>query len=1013
VLTSDQYKAWLSSQKDDLLWVLADPGCGKSVLSRSLVDTELRRDLKTTICYFFFRDNEDQGKLSTALCSLLHQLFNQKPELLDQAIPTWEANKNTLQEDPDQLWELLLSAVTDPAAHSIYFVLDGVDECSENGRAQLLRYIKRFYSSSYQNIAREGNLKIILTSRPYADIESKIKYPNGNMPAIRLSGPRETEMVKEEINVVIKARMTDIAERVGIQQESKDRIESKMLSMHNRTYLWVQLVTEELEYNITRGEKVRSTDIDKLPTTVEAAYEKLLNRHTDSPRRYKEACIMLHIVAGAKRPMTLAEMDVAFNLATQENPTENLGLDDEFLDGNRLATRVRNLCGLFVFVSDERIHLIHQTAKDFLLSTQSQSPQRLIGVRFTAPELDIGAWRSSINIRDCDSLLALVCVVCLQLLEVETSVISVNGNNNKVRGLFQYSALFWGDHYRGAQSLDRIWLEVQAISLYHAAQKRTSLWYEEFKGIPSIDRVGPLAVASELGHEDSVKRLIDNGAEINPKNEPRSPLYSAIASGHEGVVRILLEQGANMNLTGLGVNPLISAAMMGFDHLVDLLLEHGASLDLELDRIYVGWRNCGDLALLLAASNGNLALFQRLFELRKMNPRLLNHALEVAASNGHTDVVRFLLSRGASCNPEPCLVSPLQKAALGGHIDTMQVLLTHGAAVNGRVGVVHLAFPSIDAPKIRSLALVRKFGTRIMEAGHSSITRRIDAIMQILSFNATRTPSSIFSMYPPPLIIAVAKGNMEMVNLLLGHGAAANANYLFPKGNEFLTDVLYMFHDENLLRKVMYHTPLVAAMKTRQFKLAANLMKRGGNSGREILPPDVQTEAVRWFVDNEAEIEYATWVKRALRLGQTGVAAMILELRPMVASDLGPFLPELAENKQHDSVKLLLHHGVDPNTRGTKFNKIALHWAAEKGQEETVKLLLEIGSNPNLLDEYGQTPLHYAAEQGFEGVVRDLLNVTDVTVVDTKGRTALRCAQDRNQINVVKLLDPSDNDGAS
>lgn len=62
------FKSELENQNDDLLWISADPGCGKSVLSRFLVDDELHSKGRS-ICYFFFKDNEQQDRLATApLC---------------------------------------------------------------------------------------------------------------------------------------------------------------------------------------------------------------------------------------------------------------------------------------------------------------------------------------------------------------------------------------------------------------------------------------------------------------------------------------------------------------------------------------------------------------------------------------------------------------------------------------------------------------------------------------------------------------------------------------------------------------------------------------------------------------------------------------------------------------------------------------------------------------------------------------------------------------------------------
>jgi hypothetical protein len=75
VLEHPQYLKWRGNHKDDLLWISADPGCGKSVLSKSLIDNELQASETDAICYFFFKDNEEQNSIATALCAILHRLL--------------------------------------------------------------------------------------------------------------------------------------------------------------------------------------------------------------------------------------------------------------------------------------------------------------------------------------------------------------------------------------------------------------------------------------------------------------------------------------------------------------------------------------------------------------------------------------------------------------------------------------------------------------------------------------------------------------------------------------------------------------------------------------------------------------------------------------------------------------------------------------------------------------------------------------------------------------------------
>ncbi|PNP53200.1 hypothetical protein THARTR1_06410 [Trichoderma harzianum] len=59
-LQHERFQTWLKQESGPLL-VSADPGCGKSVLARHLVDEVLPRP-GTTVCYFFFKDQDQNTK---------------------------------------------------------------------------------------------------------------------------------------------------------------------------------------------------------------------------------------------------------------------------------------------------------------------------------------------------------------------------------------------------------------------------------------------------------------------------------------------------------------------------------------------------------------------------------------------------------------------------------------------------------------------------------------------------------------------------------------------------------------------------------------------------------------------------------------------------------------------------------------------------------------------------------------------------------------------------------------
>ncbi len=120
----------------------------------------------------------------------------------------------------------------------------------------------------------------------------------------------------------------------------------------------------------------------------------------------------------ATRPLTLKEMDVALALVSQDDVSSFEELD---LDRRNLERRIRYLCGLFVYVSDGRIQLFHQTAKEFLVKTDLRSG------------IGSGLWKQSLNEQDCELIMAKTCIRYLLLDDFEnTSELLVEGSEGSL-----------------------------------------------------------------------------------------------------------------------------------------------------------------------------------------------------------------------------------------------------------------------------------------------------------------------------------------------------------------------------------------------------------------------------------------------------------------------------------------------------------------------------------------------------------------------------------------------------
>ena len=162
-LKNQRFSDWLASDSSDLLWATADPGCGKSVLSRSLIEHELQSGPSRTTCYFFFKDIGEQRSATNAISALLHQLCTQKQSVLKHIVRVYQSNGNKLTLSFSWLWKTFLAATSRPEAGEIICVLDALDECEEQDKATLIESLNNFYTT---RPGFAGRVKFLVTVVP-------------------------------------------------------------------------------------------------------------------------------------------------------------------------------------------------------------------------------------------------------------------------------------------------------------------------------------------------------------------------------------------------------------------------------------------------------------------------------------------------------------------------------------------------------------------------------------------------------------------------------------------------------------------------------------------------------------------------------------------------------------------------------------------------------------------------------------------------------------------------------
>ena len=452
----DKFKAWESLGDLDsgspLLLLTAYPGSGKSVLSKHLIDTVLPRPKDRVVCYFFFKDDFEHQKSATgALCTLLHQLLDisesrGSTHLADSTLRRFETiGKESFFGSVSSLWKTFTVAALHIDAGEVICILDALDECRPNDRNELIKAINEFYQT--QRNQASCHLKLFLTTRPYGDIiQSQFSYAWGHkLPEIRLAGEEDdvANDIADEIKIVVDKRIDQICDTYHLTKQKRTLMKTNLGATPGRTYLWITLVFDDLlkkTSGITK-EYIESF-VKNPPKDVYDAYKKILNRSKTQGlgnQDLKKTRNILKMILAARRPLTLQEMSIALLLLEYQPPYKDLADEIESKEGT--WDIIRDFCGLLVIRVDDRLYLLHQTVREFLVATgpdisnEDQKSQDTPDSRTIIPHSYV--WKHSIGLTDANSVLAESCISYLY------------SNFSKTDdSLLNYSAIYWIDHYR-------------------------------------------------------------------------------------------------------------------------------------------------------------------------------------------------------------------------------------------------------------------------------------------------------------------------------------------------------------------------------------------------------------------------------------------------------------------------------------------------------------------------------------------------------------------------------------
>ncbi|MEQ2157719.1 hypothetical protein GOODEAATRI_004652 [Goodea atripinnis] len=300
----------------------------------------------------------------------------------------------------------------------------------------------------------------------------------------------------------------------------------------------------------------------------------------------------------------------------------------------------------------------------------------------------------------------------------------------------------------------------------------------------------PTAAAIK-GYGEVASLLLEHGGDPGHRdNDGMTPLLLAAYEGHEDVVELLLEAGADVDESAgpdgsisaaAAVTPLLAAAAMGHMNTVSRLLFWGANVD-AID--------CeGRTALCLASARGSLEVVCALLD-RGLDE---NHKddlgwtpLHAAACEGHCAVCAALTDQGSMARVGEMDIegrTPLILAAQEGHLSTVKLLLDRRSPIDHRAYDGHSALSAAfleGHTEVAELLMKRGADTDVRDAEGRPLLYLLvlegHLHMATLVIEKGGVPlESRDSEGRTALHVASWQGSVEIVDLLLKHGANPNA----------------------------------------------------------------------------------------------------------------------------------------------------------------------------------------------------------------------------------------------
>ncbi|KAL8670597.1 MAG: hypothetical protein Q9168_004871 [Polycauliona sp. 1 TL-2023] len=950
------FLAWLSDQALDtgaeFLWIHGPAGFGKTVLSAWLI-RYCRETLKLPVaCCFSSSHAQRTEDFDSIVRTWITQLAQSSIDVLSRCQIARHEHSGR-RASRGVIWSLLKQVLIQ--APSCILALDGLDEFRDldESRTLFLEDLKRAVAST--------RVKILVTSRNDPDIEAQL---NASVTQSMKYTMHECTLTNKNVASDLGLYSQDVvAKKFPRQAESyRDEISAQLADRADGMFLWIKLQQSQLRGSQNR--KTVQSIVQGMPHGLDQTYERNWKAIQELSEQDRNRTVdILRWLTFAIRPLTVEELVEALVIGIDEDG-EVFCEDDlpSVIDTEYINDEIKGLCRSFIDIQDgpentpgsNTVHLAHASVREYLIT-------------ILPLPLNIGPLLShGTTVTAHHALLSLHCLRYLNHLGVWHI-----GRDIVCRSFTVYAIYQWFIHVQRSCVNSQYHDSVSALlhCFLCSANCNFKLWQICFE-------------MDELEHDDRAEEKVtddwtdgdENTGEApaaTPQSNPSATYYACMFELYPIIDILLNNDDEDFSSVGGPVGtPLQVACLLGIEPMFERLMRCGAD-------VTVQGRN--GTAIRTAAQMGRSKMTKCLLERENLTAQARSRileAVEIAAAQGHLEIVELLLDGGAIALSGPeshqeklkTLSNGLTRAAYHGHLNMVSFLLDQGADINVRWQLmsVGLILTPLQAAVINSQLRVV---TELIERGanvelrgqngythlhYSAVSGNTAIAAYLLSHGAdlNAKDDSGFNV----LQLAALFNDLDVVRLLLDDNADVNMAIHIAADHEF-TDVLICLIQNGAdvnSKDDLGQTPLHVAISGGHYAASEILLQRGADvdaTGAYGITPMhllVKTQdkfdgqqyltAIRLLIDHGADLNHPD---------HGGETPIIHALRCSNIVALKIFISEA---------------GCDVDIKNRSGDS-PLFIAIQYGSEEVIDDLIQRGANLSALDDYGMTCLDWVKRQ--------------------------------------------------